>query len=325
MGRTLQLIMINFLVLLTGLFLLENLLPVISLPIYSERTINLREHSPNQNKTFTVNKKEKKIEFFTNNDGFLNKDENEIESYIIFLGGSTVENIQVKHKNRFTYKLQLKLNNLGEGKNQVLNGGVSGSNNINSLFSYLSKGIKYKPKYVFLMGTLNDVGQLSSYNSYWELDNNQSILNSSKSKLFLFLNYIKTYWFTNIYYHLKSINIIPSKNIDTDSKSKFNDSSTLEYLRVINLFDKISKEFNIEFIFLTEPFFYIPDQERYIVESLNKMVLKSELNVIDLESLIPKKEKYFIDNTHLNSEGNELVSKIIFEKLKSLELQNENN
>ena len=325
MGRTLQLIMINFLVLLTGLFLLENLLPVISLPIYSERTINLREHSPNQNKTFTVNKEEKKIEFFTNNDGFLNKDENEIESYIIFLGGSTVENIQVKHKNRFTYKLQLKLNNLGEGKNQVLNGGVSGSNNINSLFSYLSKGIKYKPKYVFLMGTLNDVGQLSSYNSYWELDNNQSILNSSKSKLFLFLNYIKTYWFTNIYYHLKSINIIPSKNIDTDSKSKFNDSSTLEYVRVINLFDKISKEFNIEFIFLTEPFFYIPDQERYIVESLNKMVLKSELNVIDLESLIPKKEKYFIDNTHLNSEGNELVSEIIFEKLKSLELQNENN
>ena len=325
MGRTLQLIMINFLVLLTGLFLLENLLPVISLPIYSERTINLREHSPNQNKTFTINKKEKKIEFFTNNDGFLNKDENEIESYIIFLGGSTVENIQVKHKNRFTYKLQLKLNNLGEGKNQVLNGGVSGSNNINSLFSYLSKGIKYKPKYVFLMGTLNDVGQLSSYNSYWELDNNQSILNSSKSKLFLFLNYIKTYWFTNIYYHLKSINIIPSKNIDTDSKSKFNDSSTLEYVRVINLFDKISKEFNIEFIFLTEPFFYIPDQERYIVESLNKMVLKSELNVIDLESLIPKKEKYFIDNTHLNSEGNELVSKIIFEKLKCLELQNENN
>ena len=175
------------------------------------------------------------------------------------------------------------------------------------------------------MGTLNDVGQLSSYNSYWELDNNQSILNSSKSKLFLFLNYIKTYWFTNIYYHLKSINIIPSKNIDTDSKSKFNDSSTLEYVRVINLFDKISKEFNIEFIFLTEPFFYIPDQERYIVESLNKMVLKSELNVIDLESLIPKKEKYFIDNTHLNSEGNELVSKIIFEKLKCLELQNENN
>ena len=325
MGRTLQLIMINFLVLLTGLFLLENLLPVISLPIYSERTINLREHSPNQNKTFTINKKEKKIEFFTNNDGFLNKDENEIESYIIFLGGSTVENIQVKHKNRFTYKLQLKLNNLGEGKNQVLNGGVSGSNNINSLFSYLSKGIKYKPKYVFLMGTLNDVGQLSSYNSYWELDNNQSILNSSKSKLFLFLNYIKTYWFTNIYYHLKSINIIPSKNIDTDSKSKFNDSSTLEYVRVINLFDKISKEFNIEFIFLTEPFFYIPDQERYIVESLNKMVLKSELNVIDLESLIPKKEKYFIDNTHLNSEGNELVSKIIFEKLKCLDLQNENN
>ena len=45
-----------------------------------------------------------------------------------------------------------------------------------------------------------------------------------------FLNYIKTHWFTNIYYHLKSINIIPSKINITESKSKFNDSSTLEYI-----------------------------------------------------------------------------------------------
>ena len=323
--RVIKILLINFIVLFGGLILVEKILPVISLPIYSERTINLREHSPDQNKTFTVNKTDEKINFFTNNDGFLNEDKNDIESVIIFLGGSTVENIQVKHKDRFTYKLQSKLNNFGEVKNQVLNGGVSGSNNINSLFSYLSKGIKYKPKYVFLMGTLNDVGQLSSYNSYWELDNNQSILNSSKSELFLFLNYIKTYWFTNIYYHLKSINIVPSKTNDTKSKSKFNDSSTLEYIRVIKLFNKISKEFNIEFIFLTEPFFNIPDQKKTIVESLNHLILKSELNVIDLESLIPKEKKYFIDNTHLNPEGNELVSNIIFENLKNLELQNENN
>jgi lysophospholipase L1-like esterase len=323
--RVIKILLINFIVLLGGLILAEKILPVISLPIYSERTINLREHSPDQNKTFTVNKTDEKINFFTNNDGFLNEDKNDIESVIIFLGGSTVENIQVKHKDRFTYKLQSKLNNFGEVKNQVLNGGVSGSNNINSLFSYLSKGIKYKPTYVFLMGTLNDVGQLSSYNSYWELDNNQSILNSSKSKLFLFLNYIKTYWFTNIYHHLKSINIVPSKTNDTKSKSKFNDSSTLEYIRVIKLFNKISKEFNIEFIFLTEPFFNIPDQKKTIVESLNHLILESELNVIDLESLIPKEKKYFIDNTHLNPEGNELVSNIIFENLKNLELQNENN
>ena len=313
-------LLINLTVLLVGLILVEKLLPVISLPIYSERTINLREHSPNQNKTLTINKTDEKINFFTNNDGFLNENKNNIQSVIIFLGGSTVENIQLEYKDRFTYKLQSKLNNLGGVKNQVLNGGVSGSNNINSLFSYLSKGLKYKPKYVFLMGTLNDVGQLSYYNSYWELDNNQSILNSSKSKLFLFLNYLKTHWFTNIYYHLKSINIVPSKINKNESESGFNDSSTLEYVRVINLFNKISEEFDIKFVFLTEPYLNIPGQEKSIVESLNKIILESEVNVIDLESLIPKEKKYFIDNTHLNSEGNELVSNIIFEKIKSLEL-----
>ena len=320
MIKIFKILLINLTVLLTGLILVEKLLPVISLPIYSERTINLREHSPDQNKTFTVNITDKKINFFTNSDGFLNENKNNIESVIIFLGGSTVENIQLEYKDRFTYKLQSKLNNLGGVKNQVLNGGVSGSNNINSLFSYLSKGLKYKPKYVFLMGTLNDVGQLSSYNSYWELDNNQSILNSSKSKLFLFLNYLKTHWFTNIYYHLKSINIVPSKINKNESESGFNDSSTLEYVRVINLFNKISEEFDIKFVFLTEPYLNIPGQEKSIVESLNKIILESEVNVIDLESLIPKEKKYFIDNTHLNSEGNELVSNIIFEKIKSLEL-----
>ncbi|MDA8640717.1 SGNH/GDSL hydrolase family protein, partial [Flavobacteriaceae bacterium] len=225
MIKVFKTLLINLTVLFVGLILVEKLLPVISLPIYSERIINLREHSPNQNKTFTLNTDEK-INFFTNNDGFLNEDKNNIESIIIFLGGSTVENIQLKHKDRFTYKLQSKLNNLGSVKTQVLNGGVSGSNNINSLFSYLAKGLKYKPKYVFLMGTLNDVGQLSSYNSYWEVNNNQSILNSSQSKLFLFLNYLKTYWFTNIYYHLKSINLLPSKINKNESKSRFNDSST---------------------------------------------------------------------------------------------------
>ena len=313
-------LLINLTVLLVGLILVEKLLPVISLPIYSERTINLREHSPNQNKTFTINKTDEKINFFTNNDGFLNEDKNNIESVIIFLGGSTVENIQLEYKDRFTYKLQSKLNNLGGVKTQVLNGGVSGSNNINSLFSYLSKGLNHKPKYVFLMGTLNDVGQLSSYNSYWELDNNQSILNSSKSKIYIFLNYLKTYWFTNIYYHLKSINIFPSKINENVSKYRFNDYSTLEYIRVINLFKKISEEFDIKFVFLTEPYFKIPDQEKNIVESLNNIILESEVNVIDLESLIPKEKKYFIDDTHLNSEGNELVSNIIFEQIKSLEL-----
>ena len=320
MIKIFKIILTNLTVLLTGLILVEKLLPVISLPIYSERTINLREHSPDQNKTFTVNKTDKKINFFTNNDGFLNENKNNIESVIIFLGGSTVENIQLEYKDRFTYKLQSKLNNLGGVKTQVLNGGVSGSNNINSLFSYLSKGLNHKPKYVFLMGTLNDVGQLSSYNSYWELDNNQSILNSSKSKLFIFLNYLKIYWFTNIYYHLKSINIFPSKINENVSKSRFNDYSTLEYIRVINLFKKISEEFDIKFVFLTEPYFKIPDQEKNIVESLNNIILESEVNVIDLESLIPKEKKYFIDDTHLNSEGNELVSNIIFEQIKSLEL-----
>ena len=180
-------ILINFLILISCLFLLEHLLPVISLPIYSERTINLREHSPNQNKSFKKDKTNDEVEFVTDTDGFLNHPQNDSSYFIIFFGGSTIENIQVQYKERMTSRLQSKLNRLGDKKIQVLNGGVSGNNNINSLFSFLSKGLKYKPEYVFLMGTLNDISQLSKHNSYWSIDNNQSVLNSNKNNLFVFV------------------------------------------------------------------------------------------------------------------------------------------
>ncbi len=51
----------------------------------------------------------------------MNENNNNIESVIIFLGGSTVENIQLEYKDRFTSKLESKLNNLGNVKTQVLN------------------------------------------------------------------------------------------------------------------------------------------------------------------------------------------------------------
>ena len=317
MGRILQLIVINFLVLLTGLFLLEHLLPVISLPIYSERTINLREHSPNQNKTFKTNKTNQQVEFVTDTDGFLNHLQNDADSFILFFGGSTVENIQVQYKERMTSRLQSKLNRLGDKKIQVLNGGVSGNNNINSLFSFLSKGVKYKPKYVFLMGTLNDISQLSKHNSYWSIDNNQSVLNSKKNKGFVFLNYLKTHWFTNIYYHLKSMDILPKTPNENENKFKFNDSSKEEYLRIISLFNTISKEFDIEFVFLTEPYLKIPDKEKKVVDTLHHSILNSDVNVLDLESLIPKEKRFFIDNTHLNAAGNERASKVIFDFIQN--------
>lgn len=318
MIRVFKIILINLILLFVGLLIIEKLLPVISLPIYSERTINLREHSPNQNKTFTIRNTGDKVDFFTDSDGFLNENENGFDSVIIFFGGSTVENIQVEYEERFTYKLQSKINKDTSKKTRVLNGGVSGNNNFNSLFSFISKGLKYRPEYIFLMGTLNDVGQLSRYNSYWELDNNQSILNSSKSKTYLFLNYLKTFWFTNIYYHLKSLDFLPRSSNLSSNEFKFNEFSKEEYLRIINLFSMISKEFGVNFIFLTEPFLDIPNQEKSIVKSLNKKILESGLSVIDLESLIPKEKKYFIDNTHLNKEGNELASNIIYEYLKVL-------
>ena len=48
----------------------------------------------------------------------------------------------------------------------------------------------------------------------------------------------------------------------------------------------------------------------------NTGIKQQTLCLIDLEALVPKEEKYFIDNTHLSELGNELVSKILLDEIQ---------
>ena len=75
--KYLKLLIINLVSFLILLLLLEFFLPTISLPIYTNRKINLVEHSPNQNKKFETSDGSKIIDFFTDKDGFLNYDKPE--------------------------------------------------------------------------------------------------------------------------------------------------------------------------------------------------------------------------------------------------------
>jgi len=318
--RSIKIIIINISLLISFVFVIEYFLPTISLPIYSERSINLREHNPNQSAIFNLNNGLDQIEFSTDKDGFLNNYDLTSKTDVIFFGGSTVENIRIAAEKRFTHQLQEKIKTKYECNFKILNAGVSGNNNLNSLFSFLSKGIPQKPNYVFLMGTLNDYGQLSKYGSYWDISNNQSVLNTNKGKLFNFLNFLKIYAFPDIYYNLKSMNFFTSdiiNSVSTQEKKSYPiDNWEDEYFSTLSTFKELSNNFNIKFVFLTEPFLSVSERKTKI-DSLNAKIksIKS-LCLIDLEALVPKEEKYFIDNTHLSELGNELVSKILLDEIQ---------
>ena len=301
------------------MLVVEYVLPTISLPINSQRSINLREHNPNQSSVFKLANGAGEIEFLTDQDGFLNSKDLSSKADIIFFGGSTVENIKITPEKRFPHLLQEKVKTECECNFKVLNGGVSGNNNLNSLFSFLAKGISQKPNYVFLMGTLNDYGQLSRYGSYWDINNNQSVLNTKKSTLFSFLNFLKNHVFTDLYYHLKALNFLPSAIINQSSSSEKNtfpvDVWEEEYFSILSTFNQSSENFNIKFVFLTEPFLSVGERKADI-DSLNaKIKLIESLHLIDLQALVPKEEKYFIDNTHLSELGNELVYNILLDEI----------
>lgn len=302
------------------LLLLEFFLPTISLPIYTNRKINLVEHSPNQNKKFQTSDGSKIINFFTDKDGFLNYDKPDLSPTAIFFGGSTTENILIDPNLRFTNLIENKLSNECSCQIKVLNGGVSGNNNLNSFLSFISKGIPFKPKYVFLMGSLNDFSQLRSFGSYWNLNNNQSVLHSNKSLTYRLLNFLKVHLFTDIYYNLKSIGFNPNsltENVELTNKLSLSHEGEKDYFSVIKSFNHVANQFGIDFYFITEPYLNIEPYQKEIDSIHSKLKKISNLKLIDLESLIPKKRSYFIDNTHLSEKGNELASKIIFEVIKN--------
>ena len=107
--KLIKIIGINLCLLILLLFTVEYFLPTIALPINSERSINLREHNPNQSSVFKLANGKGEIKFSTDNDGFLNNGDLISKTNVIFFGGSTVENIRITPEKRFPHLLQEKI------------------------------------------------------------------------------------------------------------------------------------------------------------------------------------------------------------------------
>ena len=189
------------------------------------RSIVLREFNPNQsaevspsNKLTTQADSLKQTPYPVKIDenGFIdngNSDEANPKLRVIFLGGSTTDNLFVQPENRFPSVVELSFR---KALNQTVvthNAGVAGNNSMHSYLSFIAKGIPLKPNYAVLMHNVNDLSLLSKTESYWVAPSMRTLVaGNSRSKFadkdlfrsftFAFLKRLKYIFFRILYSYL---------------------------------------------------------------------------------------------------------------------------
>ena len=232
------------------------------------RSIVLREFNPNQsaevspsNKLTTQADSLKQIPYPVKIDenGFIdngNSDEANPKLRVIFLGGSTTENLFVQPENRFPSVVELSLR---KALNQTVvthNAGVSGNNSMHSYLSFIAKGIPLKPNYAVLMHNVNDLSLLSKTESYWVAPSMRTLVAGNSRSMFAdkdlfrsftfdFLKRLKNIIFPNLYAYLGP-RLLPNKALLRDEFQELRGS-----LHVVN-FTSAEKQFRSSLLSFTQ-------------------------------------------------------------------------
>jgi hypothetical protein len=287
----------------------------------------------------------KKYRIRTNNDGFIigeqniNLDKNKID--IIFFGGSTTNCLYVDEDKRFPYLVQKTLNRELNNDIQILNAGVYGKTSMLSTMDLITKGLKNNPEIVFLMHNINDFSVLEKSGKYWDAPISRSLIKQkihiealSSSNFFIRTFYVLT---PNIYYIINRFFEILLNNKPNDEFIEYRNSEKIdkkiifqEYIKSIKTFIAIAKIYEIEVVLMTqfnrmniddeyivqlnseiknfEEYIYVYDQLNNLVREIAN---EENINLIDLDLLLPQNENYIYDEVHLNNNGSIFVADLI--------------
>ena len=289
----------------------------------------------------------KKYRIDVSSKGYINPSRNHKnpDKVLLFLGGSTTENIYVEENNRFPYLTSTILERYGMNVNSY-NGGVSGNTSIHSITSFLAKGIPLDPDIVFFMHNVNDLKTLFHRKSYWIEGHSRSII--KKTSFFRSFKDLLRVRIPHLYRRLtvsfikfqNNINFRQDEFADVRAKKiKVEKDLVLdEFEKNLHAFIKLAKTYKVTPILLTQPNrlnkkeenkFILKVLEKYlnddfgmsldeyidIYNAVNNIIIEIaneyKVLVIDLASLIPKNKTYMYDYVHLTDEGNIMVAEII--------------
>lgn len=277
---------------------------------------------------------------------------------IIFFGGSTTASLYVDEKLRWTHLVEKNLSEIKGREVTVLNSSNSGNHSFHSNLSLISKGLEKNPKVCVLMNVINDIGLLTKTNSYFATPISRSIINNKEltinesndyNELIYFFKTSLRGIFPNIYGIIRdrilgynSINFKQDEFSDYRNQEINKNEVLNQYDKSINLFIDICLRYSITPIIMTQ--FNLINLENFdnvlmgykkdylnenqikdfmdvYIESnnlLRKISKERNIRLIDLDSMIPKKDSLFVDVIHLNNKGSILVSEIITNQLQEL-------
>jgi lysophospholipase L1-like esterase len=115
----------------------------------------------------TDNLIQKEVFFRTDGDGFILPTSHKKNSTLdfMFLGGSTTACLFVDENKRFPYLVSNLLNKENDQNVTSLNAGVSGTNSKHSSITLITKILKKRPKYLFILHNINDLNFLLTHQS----------------------------------------------------------------------------------------------------------------------------------------------------------------
>ena len=325
--------------------------------------IKLKEFKPNLDtwtRPFDISRKNKllneKYKILTDKYGFIeggsvtNIDNRADKINLIFMGGSTTENIFVEQNNRFPYKTGqiLKINSK--------NSGISGTNSLDSLNLLINKIVFLKPEKIVLMHNMNDLSSLiysetTSYNNV--VQSRKTLVNLSEEEIlnefsiFDIFKYIKNIFVPNIFeIYSKTGAYInfrkPKKEFDEIkivpkiSDEKINQIRTAITNNLLT-FNMICQQHQIDLFLMTQPYNpeYTIDDTKLVDPNIiaklqsqtNELIVQlantNKIKIIDLDGFFKKKNnksKYFYDQVHLNDEGNIIAGKFIAAQIQKFNI-----
>lgn len=274
---------------------------------------------------------------------------NEERLDILFLGGSTTENMYVKENMRFPAIVSKMINksNFCEVENCiVLNAGSAGRIIPPSINVLLNRYLIPKPKKVILMHNINDLRYQVEGKKYWESD--RHILTISRYQILNFSTYtrIVSLLFPRTY-SLIFLSYDKFIGLGVNFNGENNDIKLLDKLPIekeylitknfkeaLNVFVSLCKSLDIEPILMTQPSrlddFSLEKKHLYYSTSISykelgrihqnfKEIIRGfktkGLTVIDLDSKIKTNKEIMFDTFHFTEKGNKIAAEIIFNEL----------
>ena len=323
----------------------------------TERSLNMREINPNFNavlwpseeyikRTDSLERQGYLIrtdEFgFIENGNEINFSEEKSKS-IIFLGGSTTEQLYISEKSRWSSILERNLNKIDQEKSYIIrNGGFSGNNSMHSTLNFIAKAVPLSPDFVVLMHNMNDLGILRLTGSYWQTPKKFSLIQIYESSTFLMLRQIKDFLIPNSYELIKNTlsnsddfteyrnsNIVGIEHIEDQFRRSLNtfidvsiawgtEPILMTQFNRINLEDELFNKISLSMINKEE---YVESYVR-LNDVIREVSASRNVDLIDLANLIPSSSNYMYDPVHLNENGSKLAAEILTDYwIEKLELQ----